>query len=475
MAWDFQTEPEFQEQLAWMEEFVRAEIWPLETLMHELEWDALMRAMEPLQEQVRERGLWAAHLDPELGGQGFGQVKLGLMHEILGATPLRAVRRSATTRPTRATPSCWRIGGTTNRRSAGCSPCWTATCSRAFSMTEPERRRRPHDARRRGEARRRRVGDQRPQVVHVQRLDRRLPHRDGRHRPRRSPVPGALDDRRPDDRHAGRRHRARHPDDGAPDSETFGRYGGHAEILYRDVRVPADDSLGAKVDGFVLAQQRLGPGRIHHAMRWIGQSQRAFDMLCERAVSRVVYGEPLAEKQTIQNWIADSARRDPGARLMTLHAAWKMDTAGRRAQRASEIAMIKFWGGKVLHDVDRPRHPGPRVARLLHRPAARGDVPLARARDSTTAPTRSTASPSPARSSRATSRARCRPSTCPRAARRPASASRICSTLSRRTTEPGRNPQDAPRGVARVSAPWSIYHALRGKVTAAPKSRRGAR
>ena len=95
MAWDFQTEPEFQEQLDWMEEFVRSEIWPLETLVHELEWDALMRAMEPLQEQVRERGLWAAHLDAELGGQGFGQVKLGLMHEILGTSPIASSGSSA--------------------------------------------------------------------------------------------------------------------------------------------------------------------------------------------------------------------------------------------------------------------------------------------------------------------------------------------------------------------------------------------
>src|SRR6476469_11180700 len=79
MAWDFSTDPDFQEQLDWMAQFVRAEIWPLETLVEELDQAALDRIYAPLQQQVKERGLWAAHLDPELGGQGFGQLKLGLM------------------------------------------------------------------------------------------------------------------------------------------------------------------------------------------------------------------------------------------------------------------------------------------------------------------------------------------------------------------------------------------------------------
>ena len=84
MAWDFSTEPEFQEQLDWMREFVREEVWPIESVFDELGQEGFVRAIAPLKEQVKERGLWAAHLPPDLGGQGFGQVKLGLMHEILG-------------------------------------------------------------------------------------------------------------------------------------------------------------------------------------------------------------------------------------------------------------------------------------------------------------------------------------------------------------------------------------------------------
>ena len=86
MAWDFSTEPEFQQKLDWMREFVREEIWPIETVFEDLGQEGFERAIAPLQEQVKERGLWAAHLPPDLGGQGFGQVKLGLMHEILGSS-----------------------------------------------------------------------------------------------------------------------------------------------------------------------------------------------------------------------------------------------------------------------------------------------------------------------------------------------------------------------------------------------------
>src|SRR5947209_17537807 len=110
--------------------------------------------------------------------------------------------------------------------------------------------------------------------------------------------------------------------------EHYGGYGGHAEIRYDGVRVPADALLGAEGDGFVLAQQRLGPGRIHHCMRWLGVARRAFDMMCERATYRHAHGSLLADKQTVQNWIADSAAEMQAARLMTLHAAWLMDSEG---------------------------------------------------------------------------------------------------------------------------------------------------
>src|SRR5437899_824337 len=131
---------------------------------------------------------------------------------------------------------------------------------------------------------------------------------------------------------------------------TFGRFGNHSEIYYRDARVPYENLIGNEGDGFLLAQKRLGPGRIHHCMRWMGQSKRAFDILCERSLSRFAFGSTLAEKQTVQNWIADSAAEMQAARLMTLHAAWKMDQQGSSAARV-EIAMIKYFGAQVLYNV----------------------------------------------------------------------------------------------------------------------------
>jgi acyl-CoA dehydrogenase len=132
--------------------------------------------------------------------------------------------------------------------------------------------------------------------------------------------------------------------------EEFGKLGGHAEILYEDARIPAENRLGGEGEGFLIAQQRLYPGRIHHCMRWLGAAQRAFDMLCERATYRESHGKVLGRHQSVQNWIADSAAQMQAARLMTLHAAWKMDTQGVAAAR-KDISLIKFYGASMLHDV----------------------------------------------------------------------------------------------------------------------------
>jgi acyl-CoA dehydrogenase len=134
----------------------------------------------------------------------------------------------------------------------------------------------------------------------------------------------------------------------ASEYEPFGY--GHAEVIFDNCRVPRANLLGERGQGFKIAQLRLGPGRIHHCMRWLGVAGRAFDMLCERALQRHAFGGPLAEKQTVQNWIADSAAEMQAARLLTLHAAWKMDQHGAAAAR-TEISIIKFYGAKVLHDV----------------------------------------------------------------------------------------------------------------------------
>jgi len=126
--------------------------------------------------------------------------------------------------------------------------------------------------------------------------------------------------------------------------------GGHAEVLYDDVRVPVTNRLGEEGSGFAIAQARLGPGRIHHCMRSIGGAERAFELMCERANSRYAFGSKLIEKQTIQNWIAESRMQIDAARLMTLYAAWKMDTIGKKEAR-QEISMIKILAARTYLDV----------------------------------------------------------------------------------------------------------------------------
>jgi acyl-CoA dehydrogenase len=130
----------------------------------------------------------------------------------------------------------------------------------------------------------------------------------------------------------------------------FGMLGGHAEIVYDQVRVGSDALLGEEGEGFVIAQHRLVPGRIHHCMRWLGIAQRAFDMMCERALYRPVRGGLLRDKQTVQNWIADSSIQIQAARLLTLHAAWKIDTQGSTAARV-DVSRIKVFGAQMLYDV----------------------------------------------------------------------------------------------------------------------------
>jgi acyl-CoA dehydrogenase len=117
----------------------------------------------------------------------------------------------------------------------------------------------------------------------------------------------------------------------------------HAEVIYQDCRVPQSNVLGREGAGFAIAQERLGPGRIHHCMRWLGIASRAFDMMCDRANARVISldGETLADRQIIQHWVAELDAEIRGARLQTLHAAWMIDRYGAKVAR-DEISAIKF-------------------------------------------------------------------------------------------------------------------------------------
>jgi acyl-CoA dehydrogenase len=130
------------------------------------------------------------------------------------------------------------------------------------------------------------------------------------------------------------------------ETPVLGILGGHCEVVYDGVRVPRANLLGARGQGFLIAQQRLGPGRIFHCMRWLGQAQRAFDLMCARANERVAFGSPLADKQSIQNMVFETAAEIQACRLLTLHAAHMLD---RGDPARVEIGLIKVVGARMLH------------------------------------------------------------------------------------------------------------------------------
>ena len=367
MAWDFATDPQFEEQLAWMRNFVREEVWPIETIEREIGQAELDRINAPLQQQVKERGLWAAHLPPELGGQGFGQVKLGLMNEILG-TSIYAPPVFGCQAPDSGNSEILALAGTPEQKERWLYPLLAGELRSAFSMTEPET----------------------PGSDPTQLAARATPTGDGYvlngHKwfTSNGSIADFLIVMAVTDPDAAPHQRAsmfivpvdapgvnivrdvptmEHPE------PRFGVLGGHTEIFYEDVQLPADALLGSEGEGFLIAQQRLVPGRIHHCMRWLGMAQRAFDAMCERALYRPVKGGLLKDTQTVQAWIADSAAEMKAARLMTLQAAWKMDQLGSSAAR-TDVSMIKFFGAKVLHDVV------DRAVQIYGAQGYSGDLPL---------------------------------------------------------------------------------------------------
>jgi acyl-CoA dehydrogenase len=344
MAWDFSTEPEFEKKLEWMREFVREEVIPLEVL--DTDEATFNRIIRSLQEEVKRQGLWAAHLPPEHGGQGFGQVKLGLMHEIDGSTqwaPLVFGNQA----PDSGNSEVLAMFGTAEQKERWLEPLLAGKIRSGFSMTEPM-----HAGSDPVNMSTTAVLEGDEWVINGHKwftsngmiadvlLVMAVTDPDAAPYERTSMflVPTA----------APGVDRLRNVPTMAGGHEQFGH--GHSEIKYVNVRIPKENIVGRPGEAFRISQLRLGPGRIHHCMRWLGQARRAFDMLCERALQREAFGGPLAQKQTVQNWIADSAAEMHAARLMTLHAAWVIDQHGSTAARR-EISLIKFYGARVLHDV----------------------------------------------------------------------------------------------------------------------------
>ncbi len=348
MAWDFSTDPEFEQKLEWIRRFKAEHIDPLDLLYPGRAFFPLDEEtgpiVEPLKQKVKDEGLWAAHLGPELGGKGFGQVKLALINEILGTSSWAPIV-FGTAAPDTGNAEIIAHYGTEEQKARWLQPLLNGECFSCYSMTEPHAGADPKMFKTRAV----RDGDEwvingwkyfssnarTAKFIIVMAVTN----------PDVSPYKGMSMFLVPTDtpgleieRHIGLIGERREE-------------GMHALIHYDDVRVPAENLLGGEGEAFVIAQTRLGGGRVHHAMRSVGVCQRALDMMCERALSRETQGSLLADKQLVQADIADSYAELMQFRLLVLYTAWQIDKFKDYKRVRKDIATIKFLTPKVLHDV----------------------------------------------------------------------------------------------------------------------------
>jgi alkylation response protein AidB-like acyl-CoA dehydrogenase len=305
--------------------------------------DAGETLLRELQNEVREAGLWAPHVPPEAGGTGTGFLDYAYLNEHIGRSMWGQLVFGCQA-PDAGNAEILHMFGSTEQKERWLYPLVDGRIRSFFSMTEPE------------------VPGSDPTTLRTRAV------RDGDdwvidgHKWFSSGAEGAafgivMAVTDPDASPHSRATQIIVPAD-TPGVDVvrpivvMGHAGKgwstHCEVRYTSVRVPLTNTLGDAGAGFLIAQKRLGPGRIHHVMRWLGQMQRAFELMCSYSLGRETSSGPLAEKQTVQNWIADSYAEIQACRLMTLDAAHKID-GGDEAR--VEVSAIKFFAAKVLQDV----------------------------------------------------------------------------------------------------------------------------
>ncbi len=330
---------ELQELRARYRAFMEEHVYPNERALHADDAD-LIRS---LQAKAKSQGLWAPHVPPEAGGTGQGFLAYAHLNEEIGRSAYAQLVFGCQA-PDAGNAEILHMFGTDEQKERFLRPLVAGEARSFFSMTEPE------------------VPGSDPTTLRTRAV------RDGDdwvvdgHKWFSSGADGAafgivMAVTDPDAEPHRRASQIIVPAD-TPGVEVvravpvMGHAGSgwstHCEVLYRGVRVPVDNTLGEPGDGFRIAQKRLGPGRIHHVMRWLGQMQRAFELMCTYSLEREAFGSRLADKQTIQNWIADSAAEIHACRLMTLDAAHKIDEGD---EARVEVSVIKFYAARVLGEV----------------------------------------------------------------------------------------------------------------------------
>jgi acyl-CoA dehydrogenase len=335
-------DPALLDRRAQVRAFMEEHVYPNEAALAR-EDDAADALMQELRARAKAAGIWAPHLPEEAGGTGSGFLEYALLNEEIGRSTWAQLVFNCQA-PDAGNGEILHLFGTEEQKERFLRPLVEGTARSFFSMTEPE------------------VSGADPTALRTTAvLDGDEWVIDG-HKWFSSSAEGAAfgivmavtDAEAPPHR---RMSQILVPTD-TPGYELIraipvlghaGRgWSTHCEVRYTGVRVPRENVLGEPGDGFRIAQKRLGPGRIHHVMRWLGQMQRAFELMCAYALEREVGGGPLAEKQTVQNWIAESAAEIQACRLLTLDAARKLDEGD---EARVEVSLIKFYAARVLNDV----------------------------------------------------------------------------------------------------------------------------
>jgi len=343
---DFSIPQPLQDTLTKVRKFLSDEVYPLERDLLTRPFRELLPALAAKRDRVREMGLFAPQVPKENGGAGLGFMEHAMLSEELGRTPLGHFVFNCQA-PDAGNMEILNEFGTPEQKETWLKPLIAGKIRSCFSMTEPGY-----------------PGSNPVWMATTAVLDGDSYVINGRKwftssaDGARFAIAMVVTDPAADP-HA-RASQIIVPTDTAGfkivrNISVMGHPGedwpSHSEILYEDVRVPRKNLLGRQGAGFEIAQARLGPGRIHHCMRWMGICERSFDLLCERAARRDLSpGDKLGNRQTIQNWVAESRAEINAARLMVLQAAWKIDREGAKAAR-EEISLIKFYAADVLMKV----------------------------------------------------------------------------------------------------------------------------
>jgi len=337
---DFQFDQRTRDLQVALEEFMQSRIYPAEATLAHAEQDGWSTPpiVEELKVEARKRGLWNLFLPDDLHGAGLSNLQYAPLAEITGRSPAIAPEALNCSAPDTGNMEVLAMFGNEVQKNRWLTPLLDGEIRSAFAMTEPDvassdatniQTTIAHD------------GDEyvinglkiwssgalspRCEILIV--MGKTNPNADRHHQqsmvlvPRNTPGVEV------------RRGLTVFGYDGAS-------HGGHGEIQFNDVRVPIANLIGQEGSGFAIAQARLGPGRIHHCMRLIGMAERALELMCKRALSRVAFGKPLAEQGVVREWIAESRVRIDSTRLLVLRAAWLMDTVGNKGAQ-SEIQQIK--------------------------------------------------------------------------------------------------------------------------------------